>query len=72
MAVDTKVNNTMLTILKSESNLLGINRSFEAEVTYTKEVFWVSRSCESRFYGLYLLRQKHCLSPLESVTKGYI
>ena len=49
MAVDTKVRNTMLLLLTSDRNILGIHGSLGAEETYTKEVFWVSRSCDQIF-----------------------
>ena len=44
--VYTKVRNTMLTFLMSDRNLFGIHISFEDKETYTKEVLWVSRSCD--------------------------
>ena len=49
MEVDTKVRNTMLPLFKNDRNLLGIHGSFEAEETYTKEVLWVSSSCDHVF-----------------------
>ena len=52
MAVNTKVHNAMLPLLTSDRNILGIHGSFEAEETYTKEVFWVSRSCDHFFTEL--------------------
>ena len=64
MEVDTKLRNTMLPLLTSDSNIIGIHGSFEAEETYTKYVFG------SVAPGIIFLRNFSALSKTMLVSIG--